>query len=64
MTLITIKLLWILNINLRYKLKSMNIKFNHKSNHYYNECITNIIITILQLLYIIYNIYSGIVGIF
>ncbi len=26
----------ILNINLKYKIKVMNIKFNHKSNNYYN----------------------------
>jgi len=54
----------ILNTNLKYKLKFMNIKFNHKSNHYYNECINIVLIMILQQLYIIYNIYFGIVGIF
>jgi hypothetical protein len=26
----------ILNTNLKYKLKAMNIKFNHKSSNYYD----------------------------
>jgi hypothetical protein len=45
----------ILNISLKYKLKLMNMKFNHKSNQYYNECITTIIIMIFQKMYIIYH---------